>query len=190
MEAVIWKFMTKYWRAVKFQVQQGISKIFLKTIIFFKSFSYKATFKINWRWWHALHFNFFNFWGFMYVTVYPQWILWWFTDRSATDFTFDPLSLRLYPYLKKVSPSFKIRLHVKPLELAVYLVVCKWALIFNQDLIVWILVTLIGLLVSGDRAGGFEQKFGNSYRVLFRGLFPACENKARKWSWNASVNSV
>lgn len=52
---------------------------------------------------------------------------------------------------------------------------------FNQDLIVLILVTLVGLcLVSGDCAGGFEHKFGNSYRILFCGLFSACENKARK----------
>jgi len=29
-----------------------------------------------------------------------------------------------------------------------------------------------------------------SYRILFRGLFPACENEAQKWLWNASVNSV
>lgn len=41
MEVVMYKFMIEYWRVVIFQVQQGLSKIFLRVLFFFKASAIK-----------------------------------------------------------------------------------------------------------------------------------------------------
>lgn len=79
-----------------FQVQQGLSKIFLRVLLFLKASPIKQTFRINWEWLYTLYVEYFSFWGLIYVAVYPQWILPYFTARSVLDFTFDVLSLMLY----------------------------------------------------------------------------------------------
>lgn len=71
----MYKFMIEYRRVVMFQVQQGLSKIFLRVLHFFKALAIKQTFRINWECLYTIHVEFFSFSGLIYVAVYPQQIL-------------------------------------------------------------------------------------------------------------------